>query len=59
MADIVERATELYETRETGREPAACFYQRLAADYATDIDLDGLLKASRHPQHQGLRDLRP
>lgn len=53
IADIVERALEFYEIRETGREPAARFYQRLAADCATDIDLDDLLEAHRNP-HSGL-----
>lgn len=53
IADIVERALESYEIRETGREPAAQFYQRLASDYATDIDLEAILDENRKP-HTGL-----
>lgn len=33
---IVERALESYEVREAGREPAAAFYSRLAAQVGTD-----------------------
>jgi hypothetical protein len=52
IADIVERALEAYEVRETGREPASAFYQRIAADYGSDIDLEDLIDAQRTP-HEG------
>lgn len=47
VAEIVERALESYESRETGREPAAAFYQRLASSYGTDIDLDAVIRENR------------
>ncbi|GGA88632.1 plasmid stabilization protein [Brucella endophytica] len=49
IADIVERALEAYEARETGREPAAAFYARLAKGIDTDIDLDALIQENRKP----------
>lgn len=52
IADIVERALEAYEIREAGREPAAAFYARLAADRDSDVDLDTLIRESRKP-HSG------
>lgn len=52
IAEIVERALEAYEVRETGREPAAAFYARLTAEASTDIDLDAIIRASRQP-HEG------
>ena len=52
IADIVERALEAYETRESGREPASSFYARLSASYATDIDLEAVIRASRRV-HEG------
>jgi len=52
IADIVERALEAYEARETGREPASAFYQRITADYSSDIDLEDLIDAQRAP-HKG------
>jgi hypothetical protein len=53
IAEVVERALESYEIREAGREPAARFYARLSADAGTDIDLDAVIRDSRHP-HRGL-----
>lgn len=47
IADIVERALESYESRETGREPALAFYPRLSKNYGTDIDLDAVIKEGR------------
>ncbi|MCW5730270.1 MAG: type II toxin-antitoxin system VapB family antitoxin [Alphaproteobacteria bacterium] len=47
IADIVERALEAYEARETGREPAAKFFARLAAECGTDIDLEALIREER------------
>ncbi|WP_082554051.1 plasmid stabilization protein [Rhizobium sp. Leaf453] len=52
VAEIVERALEFYESRETGREPAAVFYQRLSSSYGTDIDLDAVIGENRRP-HAG------
>ena len=51
IADIVERALESYEVRETGREPAKAFYARLAAE-GDDIDLETIIKSARRP-HPG------
>ncbi|MBX9462861.1 MAG: type II toxin-antitoxin system VapB family antitoxin [Aquamicrobium sp.] len=53
IADIVERALESYEIRETGREAAAAFYARLAAQSGTDIDLEAVIREGRRP-HQGV-----
>jgi hypothetical protein len=47
IADIVERALEAYEIRETGREPAASFYARLSAAYGTDIDVEAVIRDAR------------
>lgn len=47
IADIVERALEAYEIRETGREPASAFYARLSASFGTDIDLEAVIKKER------------
>lgn len=53
IADIVERALEAYEIRETDREPATEFYQRLTAECATDIDLETIIQETRIP-HSGI-----
>jgi hypothetical protein len=53
LADVIERALEAYEVRETGREPAGSFYARLADKFGTDIDLDAVLRDERRP-HQGI-----
>ena len=47
IAEIVERALESYESRETGREPAADFYRRVSKDYGSDIDFESVIKESR------------
>jgi hypothetical protein len=52
VADIVERALEAYEVRETGGEPAATFYERLIRDYGGDIDVEEIIQAGRRP-HAG------
>jgi len=52
VADVVERALEAYEVRETGREPAPSFYARLSANYGTDLDLDAIIRETRHA-HKG------
>jgi hypothetical protein len=47
IAEVVERALEAYEIRETGREPADAFYNRLSAKDGSDIDLEAVIRASR------------
>ena len=47
ISDVVERALEAYEVREAGREPAAAFYMRLAAQSGTDLDLDTTIQDNR------------
>jgi hypothetical protein len=54
IADIVERALEAYEAKETGREPAAEFYARLRAPSdEDDIDLEAIIRENRKP-HRGI-----
>ena len=53
IADIVERALESYEVREAGREPAAAFYSRLAAQAGTNLDLESVIREDRQP-HRGI-----
>ena len=47
VADIVESALEAYEIRETVREPASAFYDRLLKNSSTDIDLEAVIKEDR------------
>ena len=47
IADVVERALEAYEIRETGREPATAFYARLAHEYGSDLPLESVIRESR------------
>ena len=47
IADVVERALEYYEVREAGREPAAAFYERLARDCGSDVDLESVIRSTR------------
>lgn len=49
IAEIVVRALEAYDTAQTGREPAADFYSRISQAFATDIDLDALIRTHRSP----------
>jgi hypothetical protein len=49
IADIIERALEAYDAAQTGREPAASFYARLAQDYATDLDIEAVIRSDRTP----------
>lgn len=53
VAQIVERALEAYEFRETGHEPADVFFRRLAAECGTDIDLEQIIQENRVP-HSGI-----
>ena len=52
IADIVERALEAYEVRETGREAADAFYARISANFGSDLDLDAVIRESRR-KHAG------
>ncbi|MCX8997243.1 type II toxin-antitoxin system VapB family antitoxin [Rhizobiaceae bacterium BDR2-2] len=52
IADIVERALEVYEARETGREPAASFYRRVSRSFGEEIDLEAAIREGRKP-HSG------
>jgi hypothetical protein len=47
IADIVERALESYEVRETGRETASSFYARLSNEFGVDIDLSAVIAEGR------------
>lgn len=47
VADIVERALEAYEIRETGREPARAFYARLQEQGSADVDLEEVIRQNR------------
>ena len=53
VADIVERALEAYAERQHAREPAVSFYERLSRTYASDVDLDAIIKDHR-AAHKGL-----
>ena len=53
VAEVVERALEIYEARETGRESADAFYERISRDYGTDIDLEEVIREHRKP-HPGV-----
>ncbi len=52
IADIVERALEAYEDRQTGRENAEAFYVRISRETAVDFDLAASLKDD-HQAHEG------
>ncbi len=49
VAQVVERALELYAHEEPQREAALDFYARLSRDYGTDLDLDALIREDRKP----------
>lgn len=51
IADIVERALEDYEVRQTGREPASTFWRRVSQECGTDIDLEEIIQEHRKPHH--------
>ncbi len=53
ITDVVERALEAYEVRETGCGPAAAFYARLVMQCGTDVDLDMIVQENRQP-HEGI-----
>ncbi|WP_234834051.1 plasmid stabilization protein [Sinorhizobium meliloti] len=52
IADIVERALELFESREAGRERASAFYRRLSESCGTDNDLEFVIREGRKA-HKG------
>ncbi|MBD0416084.1 type II toxin-antitoxin system VapB family antitoxin [Oryzicola mucosus] len=52
IADVIERALEAYELRNSDREQAETFYARLSADVADDADLEAVIRQSRRP-HSG------
>jgi hypothetical protein len=53
IADIVERALEIYATRELGRERAADFYTRICSQFGSEIDLESIIRENR-AVHTGL-----
>jgi serine kinase of HPr protein (carbohydrate metabolism regulator) len=53
VAAIVERALEDYDLKTTGREPAELFYDRIARQYGSDVDLEDVIKEGRQP-HKGI-----
>lgn len=53
IAEVVERALEIYESRETGRESADSFYDRISRECGTDIDLEETIREHRRP-HRGI-----
>jgi hypothetical protein len=53
IAQVVERALELYEQQEHERESAKAFWTRFARDFRTDADLDALIEDHRKP-HPGI-----
>ena len=52
IAEIVERALELYATHQAQLEPAQSFYRRMSAEAGSDIDLETIIRAVRGP-HAG------
>lgn len=53
VAEIVERALEMYQARQHGGETPHAFYRRLERDCATDLDLDAVIRSGRSP-HAGI-----
>lgn len=53
VAEIVERALEVYESQQAKREPASSFYDRISAEYGTDVDLEEIINEHRKP-HTGI-----
>lgn len=49
IAEVVERALEMYQTQQLGKEPAESFFQRLARDYGTEFDLETVIREERKP----------
>ena len=49
VAQVVERALELYAHHEPQREPAPDFFSRIAREYGTELDLDVLIREGGKP----------
>ena len=49
IAQVVERALELYAHVEPEREAASDFYARISREYETDVDLDAVIREGRKP----------
>lgn len=49
IAQVVERALELYAHVEPAREAAPDFYARIAREYGIDVDLDTVIRSDRKP----------
>jgi hypothetical protein len=47
LAEVVERALELYEVQNADREPALSFYKRPAANSPAGIDLEAIIRGGR------------
>lgn len=47
VAQIVERALDLYERQSMPVESASAFYARMSRDLGVDIDLEKIIKAGR------------
>ena len=53
VAQVVERALEEYAAQQTARLPASQFYRELNRRYASDIDLESVIRENRKP-HEGI-----
>ena len=53
MAEVVERALEEYAAHQTGREPASSFYTGLNRRFATDLNLEDIIREHRN-SHSGI-----
>jgi hypothetical protein len=49
IAQVVERALELYAHAPPEREVASDFYMRIAREYGADVDLAAVIRADRKP----------
>lgn len=49
IAQVVERALELYAHVEPTREAAPDFYARISREYGTDLDLESVVREDRKP----------
>lgn len=53
VAQVVECALEEYAAQQTGRLPASQFYRELNRRYASDIDLESVIRENRK-LHEGI-----
>lgn len=49
IAQVVERALELYAHVEPEREAAPDFYARLSREYGADVDLESVIRRDHKP----------